>query len=57
MIAKAMEKMMAFDCKYAEGVKKRTPRRLLYRIPVSGLHLQSKGNHGREGDVFIHVYG
>jgi hypothetical protein len=39
-----MEKSLAFDCKYAEGVKKRTHRRLLYETLVSGLHLQTKGN-------------
>jgi hypothetical protein len=60
MIAKEMEKMQAFDCKYAEGVEKRTYQRLLYKTPVSGLHLQTKGNHGirdREGEAFIHVNG
>ena len=29
MIAKEMEKILAFDCKYAERVEKRTHRRLL----------------------------
>jgi hypothetical protein len=56
IIAKEMEKILAFDCKYAEGVH----RRLLYKTPVSGLHLQTKSNHGirdREGEAFIHVYG
>jgi hypothetical protein len=32
MIAKEMEKILAFDCKYADGVGKRTHRRLLYYI-------------------------
>ena len=60
MIAKEMEKMLVFDCKYAEVVEKRTHRRLLYKTPVSGLHLQTKGNHGingREEEASIHVYG
>jgi hypothetical protein len=46
LIAKEMEKSILFDCKYAEGVEKRTHRRLLYITPLSGLHLQNKGNHG-----------
>jgi hypothetical protein len=29
MIAKEVENMLASDCKYAEGVEKRTHRRLL----------------------------
>ena len=59
MIAKEMEKIMAFDCKYAEGVEKLTHRRLLYKTPLSGLHLQTKGNHDicdREGEASIHVH-
>jgi hypothetical protein len=40
-----MVKTLSFDCKYADGVKKRTHRRLLYETPVSGLHLQTKSNH------------
>ena len=46
MIAKEMKKILALDCKYAEGVKKRTHRKLLYKTSDSGLHLQTKGNHG-----------
>ena len=45
MITKQMEKILA----YAEGVEKKhtqTHRRLLYKTPVSGLHLQTKDNHG-----------
>ena len=60
MIVKEMEKIRAFDCKYAEGVETRTHRRLLYKTPVYGLHLETKGNHGirdTEGEVFIYVYG
>jgi hypothetical protein len=52
MIAMEMEKIQAFDCKYYDGVEKRTHRRLLYKTPVFRLHLQTKGNHGicdREG--------
>jgi hypothetical protein len=40
MKAKEKEKILAFDCKYSDGVKKRTHRRLLNKTPVSGLHLQ-----------------
>ena len=43
MIAKEMEKVLAFDCKYAEGVEKRTHRRLLHKTPD---YIQTKGNHG-----------
>ena len=60
MIAKEMEKILAFDCKYVEGVEKRTQGRLLYKTLVSRLHLQTKGNLGmrnREGEASIHVYG
>jgi hypothetical protein len=60
MITKEMEKILPFDCKYAERVEKRANRRWLYNTPVSELHLQTKGNHDisdREGEVFIHVYG
>ena len=39
MIAKEMKKILAFDCKYADGVEKRTQ---LYKTAVSGLHLQTK---------------
>ena len=49
--------MLAFYCKYADRVEKRTNRRLLYKTPVSRLHLQTKDNHGREGEASIHVYG
>ena len=31
MVALEMEKILAFDCKYAEGVEKRTHRRLLIK--------------------------
>ena len=58
MIAKEKDKIQVFDCKYVEGVEKRPHKKLLYKPPVSGLHLQTKGNHGirdREGDEFIHV--
>ena len=53
----AKEKILPFDCKYEDGVKKRT-RRWLYKTPISGLHLQTKGNHGihdRDGEASIHV--
>ncbi|CAB1326076.1 unnamed protein product [Coregonus sp. 'balchen'] len=49
-----MEKILTFDCKYADGVKKRT------HTEGSGLHLETKGNHGicdREGEASIHLYG
>ena len=42
------------------GESKREHRRLLYKTLVSGLHLQTKVNHGireREGEAFICVYG
>ena len=60
MIAKEKDKIQVFDCKYVEGVEKRTHKKLLYKTPVSGLHLQTKGNHGirdRVGEASIHVYG
>ena len=59
-ITKEMEKTLVFDCKYAEEVEKITQRKLLYKTPVSGLHLQTKGNHDirdREGKAFLHLYG
>ena len=59
MIYKEIEKILTFDCKCEDGVEKRTHRRLLYKTPVSGLHLQTKSNHGirdREGEASIHVY-
>ena len=55
MIAKEIETILPFDCKYADRVEKRTHRRLLYKTPVFGLHLQTKGNHGihdREGEEY-----
>ena len=51
MIAEEMEKILPFHCKYADGVKKRTP--------VSGLRLQTKGNHGirdRDGEESLASY-
>jgi hypothetical protein len=55
MKAKGMEKILAFDCKYAEGAEKRTHKRL-YKTPVSRLHLQSSSNHGiRDGEASIDV--
>jgi hypothetical protein len=58
MIAQEMEKILPFDSKYA-GVKNRTHRRLLYKTPVSGLHLQTKSNYGigEREKHFIHVHG
>ena len=59
MIAKEMEKILPFDCKYADGVQKRTHRRLLDKTPVSELHLQTKGNHcirDREGESSIQLH-
>ena len=56
MIAKEMEKILVFDCKYVEVVEKRTHRRMLYKTPVSGLHLQTKGNRDREEEMLIRVY-
>jgi hypothetical protein len=46
MIANEMENILVFDCKYAERVEREHNRWLLYKTPVSGLHLQTKGNHG-----------
>jgi hypothetical protein len=42
VIAIEMENILEFDCKYAEGIEKRTHRRLLLKTPFSGLHLQTK---------------
>jgi hypothetical protein len=59
MIAKEVEKIQAFDCKYVERIEKRTHRRLLYKTPVSRLHLQTKGNqgiHDKEGEAFIPIH-
>ena len=52
MIAKEMETILAFDCKYVDRVEKRTYCCIK--------HLQTKGNHGirdREGEASSHVYG
>jgi hypothetical protein len=40
MIAKEIENILAFDCR---GSRKEKHRSLLYKTPVSGLHLQTKG--------------
>ena len=51
MIAKEMEKFWRLIANMQRALK-REHRRLLYKTPVTGLHLQAKGSHGindREG--------
>ena len=59
MIAKEMEKFWRLIANMQiESKREHTERRLLYKTPVSGLYLQTKGNHGihdKEGEVSIHV--
>ncbi|KAK6326605.1 hypothetical protein J4Q44_G00022500 [Coregonus suidteri] len=57
MIVKEMEKNQAFDCKCGGSRKENTEGCSIKHL--SGLHLQTKGNHGirdREGEASISMY-